>query len=55
MLWNHITVAVRQLWLHRGYTATNVLGLACAMTSVFFLCSYVTEELRYVTYHECPR
>ncbi|NKB72641.1 MAG: FtsX-like permease family protein [Candidatus Latescibacteria bacterium] len=52
MLWNHITVAVRHLWLHRGYTATNVLGLACAMASVLFLCSLVTEELRYVNYHE---
>jgi putative ABC transport system permease protein len=52
MLSNHITVAARHLWLHKGYTATNVLGLACAMASVMYLCSYVTEELRYVNYHE---
>ena len=52
MLRNHFIVALRHLWLHKGHTATNVVGLACAMASVIFLCSYVTEVLRYANYHE---
>ena len=52
MLRNHFIVALRHLWLHKGHTAANVVGLACAMASVIFLCSYVTEVLRYANYHE---
>lgn len=52
MLRNYITVAVRYLVRHRGYTAINVIGLGCAMACAILVSAYVAEEFRYVDYHE---
>ena len=52
MLRNYLTIAVRNLLRHKGYSAINVLGLAIGMASCVLILLYVQDELAYDQHHE---
>ena len=52
MLRNYLTVALRNLRRHKGYSAINVLGLAIGMASCVLILLYVQDELAYDRHHE---
>ena len=52
MFRNQITIALRHMNRHRGYTAINVLGLAVGMVCAILIFLYVRYELSYDRYHE---
>jgi putative ABC transport system permease protein len=51
MLRNHLTIAVRMLRRHLGYTAINIVGLAVGMAACLLIGLYVGDELSYDTFH----
>jgi putative ABC transport system permease protein len=51
MLKNYLTVAFRNLWRHRGFSAINILGLTVGMTAFFLIFLYVRFELSYDDMH----
>ena len=52
MFRNYVTVTLRHLLWHRGYSAINVLGLAIGLTSCILILLYVQDELSYDQHHE---
>ena len=52
MINSDITIALRHLGRHRGYTTVNVLGLAVGLASAILIFLYVGHELSYDRYHE---
>lgn len=52
MIKSYLTVAVRNLFRQKAYTAINVLGLAIGLMSVILIGLYIAEEVSYDTYHE---
>ena len=52
MFKSQITIALRYMSRHRGYTAINVLGLAVGMVCAILIFLYVRYELSYDRYHE---
>ncbi|MYA76770.1 MAG: FtsX-like permease family protein [Gemmatimonadetes bacterium] len=52
MIRNYLTVALRNLRRHKGYSAINVLGLAIGMASCVLILLYVQDELAYDQHHE---
>lgn len=52
MFRNYLTIAIRNLLRHKGYSAINVLGLAIGMASCVLILLYVQDELSYDQYHE---
>ena len=52
LLRNYLTTALRNLWIQRGYSLINIVGLTFSVTSTFLLFLYVTDELNYDRYHE---
>ena len=52
MLKNYLTVALRNLLRHKGYSAINVLGLAIGIACCVLILLYVQDELSYDQYHE---
>jgi len=51
MFRNYLTLAVRNLLSHKGYSAINVLGLAIGMASCVLILLYVQDELSFDQYH----
>lgn len=52
MFRNYLTVILRNLLKHRGYSAINVLGLAVGLVSCILILLYVQDELSYDQHHE---
>ena len=52
MFKNYLTVILRQVFRHRGYSAINVLGLAIGLASCILILLYVQDELSYDQHHE---
>ena len=52
MFRNYLTVALRNLLRHKGYSAINVLGLAIGIACCILIMLYVQDELSYDQYHE---
>jgi putative ABC transport system permease protein len=52
MLRNYLTVAVRNLLRHKGYSAINIAGLAVGMACCILILLYVQDELGYDRYHK---
>ncbi|HEY1054071.1 MAG TPA: ABC transporter permease [Emticicia sp.] len=51
MFSNYLTIAFRNLWRHKGFTAINVLGLAVGLASCLLIVLFVSHELSYDHYH----
>ena len=51
MLGNHLRVAWRSLWNHKGYTFVNVLGLAIGMACCGLILRYVQYEFGFDRFH----
>jgi putative ABC transport system permease protein len=51
MFRNYLTIALRNLRRHKGYTAINVLGLAVGMAACLLIGLYVEDELSYDAFH----
>jgi putative ABC transport system permease protein len=51
MLQNYVTVALRNLWRHKGFSFINILGLSVGMTACFLIFLYVTFETSYDDFH----
>ena len=52
MFKNYLTIAIRNLLGHKGYSAINVLGLAIGMACCVLIMLYVQDELSYDQFHE---
>ncbi len=52
MLHSDMTIALRHLSRHKGYTTVNVLGLAVGLACAILIFLYVGHELSYDRYHE---
>ena len=52
MFKNYLTVAVRNLLRHKGYSTINILGLAIGMASCILIMLYIQHELSYDRHHE---
>ena len=52
MLRNYLTIALRNLRRHKGYSFINITGLAVGLACVLLIVLYVQHELSYDTYHE---
>lgn len=52
MLNSDLTIALRHLSRHKGYTLVNVLGLAVGLACAILIFLYVGHELSYDRYHE---
>ena len=52
MFRNYLTIAIRNLLRHKGYSAINVLGLAIGIACCILIMLYVQDELSYDRYHE---
>ena len=51
MLKNHITLALRSMKKHKGYTFINLVGLAAGLACCMIILVYVNHELSYDMYH----
>ncbi len=47
MLRNHLTIALRSLRKHPGYTAVNVVGLAVGLAACLLIALFVRDEMSY--------
>jgi len=52
MFKNYLTVAVRNLLRHKGYSAINIAGLAVGMACCFLIALLVRHELSYDRHHQ---
>lgn len=52
MLWNYITIALRNMRKHLGFSAINILGLAVGVACCLLLLSYVRYEWSFDQFHE---
>lgn len=52
MLINYFIVSIRNLVKDKLYSIINALGLAVALTTCFFIFSWVTYETSYDTFKE---
>ncbi|MCK6559026.1 ABC transporter permease [candidate division KSB1 bacterium] len=52
MLRNYVTIALRHLLRHKGYSLINILGLAVGMASCILILLHVHDELSYDQHHE---
>lgn len=52
MFKNYLTVGIRNLLRHKGYSSINVLGLAIGIACCILILLYVQDELSYDRYHE---
>ena len=51
MLKNYLTIAMRNLLRHKGYSTINILGLAIGMACCVIIILYIQDELSYDRYH----
>jgi putative ABC transport system permease protein len=51
MLSNYLTIAFRNLWRHKAFTAINIIGLAVGMATCLLIVLFVLHELSYDRYH----
>jgi|SRR5664279_6385213 len=51
MLKNYFTIALRNLWKRRVFSAINILGLTVGMTACFPIFLYLHFELSYDSFH----
>ncbi|HAK80793.1 MAG TPA: cell division protein FtsX [Runella sp.] len=51
MLSNYLTIAFRNLWRQRAFTAINIVGLSVGLASCLLIVLYVLHELSYDSYH----
>jgi putative ABC transport system permease protein len=51
MLSNYLTIAFRNLWRHKAFTAINIIGLAMGMATCLLIVLFVLHELSYDRYH----
>ncbi len=52
MIKNYITIAIRNLIRHKGFTAINILGLAIGMACVILIMLYVQREISFDSFHQ---
>lgn len=52
MLKNYLTIALRNISRHKGYTFLNVAGLAVGIASCILIFFFIRNELSYDTYHQ---
>ncbi|MBN1272221.1 MAG: ABC transporter permease [Candidatus Aminicenantes bacterium] len=52
MFKNHIKIALRNLFKHKGFSFINVFGLVVGITCCLLIVLYVVDELSYDKYHE---
>ncbi|WP_128548110.1 ABC transporter permease [Larkinella soli] len=51
MLSNYLTIAFRNLWRHKAFTAINIIGLAVGLATCLLIVLFVVHELSYDRYH----
>ncbi|MBC9909039.1 ABC transporter permease [Chitinophaga varians] len=51
MLRNYFSVAIRNLWKNKAFSAINVLGLAIGLATSLLIILYVLDELSYDRFH----
>ena len=51
MLSNYLTIAFRNLWRQKAFTAINIVGLSVGLASCLLIVLYVLHELSYDSYH----
>lgn len=51
MLSNYLTIAFRNLWRQKAFTAINIVGLSVGIASCLLIVLYVLHELSYDSYH----
>ncbi|QDK82211.1 FtsX-like permease family protein [Spirosoma sp. KCTC 42546] len=51
MLSNYLTIAFRNLWRHKAFTAINSIGLAVGLATCLLIALFVLHELSYDRYH----
>ncbi|UCE39108.1 MAG: ABC transporter permease, partial [Thermoplasmata archaeon] len=52
MFKNYITIALRNIKRHKGYSFINIFGLAIGMTVCLLMLMYVVNEISYDDFHE---
>ena len=52
MFKNYLKTAFRNLSKSKGYSAINIIGLACGLATCLLIILYVTDELNYDTYNK---
>lgn len=52
MFRNYLKIAVRNLWWQKGYSISNIFGLAIGMAACLFILLFVLDELSYDRFHE---
>jgi putative ABC transport system permease protein len=52
MLKNYLTIALRNLFRHKLFSAINILGLAIGMAACLLIMQYVSFELSYDSFHK---
>ncbi|NOR11959.1 MAG: ABC transporter permease, partial [Candidatus Aminicenantes bacterium] len=55
MFKNYITVILRIIRKHRGYSFINIVGLAIGIASCILILFFVQSELNYDRFHEKAR
>ncbi|CCH52427.1 protein of unknown function DUF214 [Fibrisoma limi BUZ 3] len=51
MIRNYLTIAFRNLWRHKAFTAINIVGLAVGLATCLLIVLFVVHELSYDSYH----
>jgi len=51
MLKNYFTLAVRNIYKHKGYSAINIFGLAVGLASFLLMLLWIQEELSFDSFH----
>lgn len=54
MFLHYLTIAYRNLWKYRFYSALNLIGLAIGMASCLLILIHVRSELSFDQFHDRP-
>ncbi len=52
MFKNHLKIALRNIWKHKGYSFINITGLAIGVAACLLLFLWVQDEMSFDRYHE---